>query len=71
MTPYQSEWDKHLNVNYKAALKAAQQAWLVWRDKMAIALRALDGGGSLSALSANSFILEETQRQAERHKAQQ
>ena len=23
MTPYQSEWDKHLNVNYKDALKAA------------------------------------------------
>ncbi|WP_298996737.1 lysozyme inhibitor LprI family protein [uncultured Desulfovibrio sp.] len=76
-------WDKQLNANYKtalssleseqdkAALKAAQQAWLVWRDKMAIALRALDGGGSLSALSANSFILEETQRQAERLKAQQ
>lgn len=76
-------WDKQLNANYKAAmfsleseqdkaaLKAAQQAWLVWRDKMAIALRALDGGGSLSTMSANSFILEETQRQAERLKAQQ
>ena len=75
-------WDKQLNANYKAAvssleseqdkaaLKTAQQAWLAWRDKMAIALRALDGGGSLSALSANSFILEETQRQAERLKAQ-
>ena len=75
-------WDKRFNSNYKAAmgsldseqdkavLKAAQLAWIAWRDKMAAALRALDGGGSLSILSANSFIMEETQRQAERLKVQ-
>ena len=55
----------------KDALKAAQLAWIAWRNKMAAALRALDGGGSLSTLSANFFVMEETQRQAERLKVQQ
>ena len=76
-------WDKRLNSNYKTAmssldseqnkdaLKAAQLAWIAWRNKMAAALRALDGGGSLSILSANFFVMEETQRQAERLKVQQ
>ncbi|MBQ9406265.1 MAG: DUF1311 domain-containing protein [Desulfovibrio sp.] len=73
-----AKWDKKLNANYKkaynaleskedkATLKAAQLAWIAWRDKMSSAILVLEGGGSLSRLSANSFILEETKRQAQR-----
>ncbi|MBB5143173.1 lysozyme inhibitor LprI family protein [Desulfovibrio intestinalis] len=54
----------------RGALKAAQLAWIAWRDKMAAALLAFDGGGNLSTLSTNFFIMEETQLQADRLKVQ-
>ncbi|MBO4300623.1 MAG: DUF1311 domain-containing protein [Desulfovibrio sp.] len=73
-----AKWDKKLNANYKeaydsldndkdkATLKAAQLAWITWKDKMAAAILLLEGDGSLARVSANSFIMEETKRQAER-----
>ena len=72
------KWDKKLNINYKnaykslesekdkATLKAAQLAWIAWRDKMAAAILVLEGDGSLARVSADIFVMEETRRQAER-----
>ncbi len=67
--------DKRLNDVYKKAradceddacrkkLLDAERAWIKYRDAMADAVWAMNGGGSLSRLAASGFILEETKKQ--------
>ena len=73
-------WDKVLNENYAVALKAcndasdpaacranikkAERLWVQYKEAMAEAVVDLNGGGSLSRLSAVSFLAEETKKQA-------
>ena len=67
--------DKRLNAVYKKAradceddacrktLLEAERAWIKYRDAMSSAVWAMNGGGSMSRLMANQFILEETKKQ--------
>ena len=67
--------DKRLNQVYKKArteceddacrkkLLEAERAWIKYRDAMSDAVWAMNGGGSMSRLMANQFILEETKKQ--------
>ncbi|HJD97531.1 lysozyme inhibitor LprI family protein [Mailhella massiliensis] len=73
-------WDKVLNENYAVALKAcddavdpaacranikkAERLWVQYKEAMAEAVADLNGGGSLSRLAAESFLAEETKKQA-------
>ena len=73
-------WDRGLNENYAAALKVcasvvapeacranvskAERFWGQYKEAMFDALMELAGRGSLACLSSQSFLTEETRKQA-------
>ncbi len=73
-------WDKILNDNFAvskdacsevekpkqcvADLLKAQRLWIQYKEEMAAVIMELNGGGSLSRLLANSFVVRETKKQA-------
>ncbi len=73
-------WDRQLNTNFKQAkadcaggenaqqclanLLKAQRAWVQYKEAMSQVVWDMEGGGSNSRLSANSFLVQETKKQA-------
>lgn len=73
-------WDKILNDNFNVAKDAcseaenpkkclanllkAQRLWIQYKEAMAPVISDLNGGGSLSRILANSFVVRETRKQA-------
>lgn len=73
-------WDKILNDNFSVARDAcseaenpkkcaadllkAQRLWIQYKDAMAPVISEINGGGSLSRLLANTFVVRETRKQA-------
>lgn len=73
-------WDKILNENFNAAKDAcseaekpkqcaqnlikAQRLWIQYKETMAPLIAELNGGGSLSRILADTFVVRETKKQA-------
>ena len=74
-------WDDRLNDSYAAAMKHcsgsddpvtckknlrdAERLWVQYKNAMGEAVAGLEGGGTLSGVTASSFMVEETKKQAE------
>lgn len=73
-------WDKILNENFNVAREAcseaekpkkcsedllkAQRLWIQYKEAMAPVISELNGGGSLSRILADTFVVRETRKQA-------
>ena len=73
-------WDKQLNANYQQAraqcasaekpdlcrahLLKAERAWVAYKEAMGDVVWDMNGGGSISRVSALGFTVEETKKQA-------
>lgn len=74
-------WDKKINQNFKKAegacaesenpqdckkaLVKAQRLWVQYKEAMPTVIEYLNGGGSMSRVTANYFMAEETKKQAQ------
>lgn len=74
-------WDKILNINFKKAKKScadsenpktcasslvnAQKSWIKYKEEMPTVIYMLNGGGTLSQLEGDIFVVKETKKQAQ------